>query len=134
MADLCTRGTAKVEDVMPGSLWQSGPHFLVLGRDQWPVTRNFVRTDLPVEEIKSGVKLIAACLRAKADVTIGVVKSTISTKPKSSGGEHSNQERQAESIEDVLGKPSETIELFEKLLLYDNNLQSRIRVVAIRVL
>ena len=89
-----------------------------------------MRTDLPVEEIKSGVKLIAACLRAKADVTIGVVKSTISTKPKSSGGKHSNQERQAERIKDVPGKPSEAIELFEKLLSYNNNLQSRIRVVA----
>ena len=66
VADLCTRGTAKVADIGPGSLWQSGPLFLVLGRDQWPVTRDFVRTDLPVEEIKASDRIVTACLRSKA--------------------------------------------------------------------
>ena len=31
VTDMCTRGTAKVADICPGSLWQSGPQFLVLG-------------------------------------------------------------------------------------------------------
>ena len=73
-ADLCTRGTARVEDVLPGSLWQSGPHFLMLGRDQWPVTRDFVRTDLPADEIKTGGSFIAASLRAEAVATIAAVR------------------------------------------------------------
>ena len=110
VADLCTRGTAKVEDVMPGSLWQSGPHFLVLGRDQWPVTRDFVRTDLPADETKAGVKLIAACLRADVYGTIAAVSA-----------------KQAGRADKVYGP---AVERIEGILSYSNDFQSRIRVVA----
>ena len=109
-ADLCTRGTARVEDVLPGSLWQSGPQFLVLGRDQWPVTRDFVRTDLPADEIKTGGHMIAACLRAEAVATIAAVKTV---KP----------QLDSEAAE-------ESIQRFEEILSYSNDFSSRIRVVA----
>ena len=52
-ADVTTRGLAKVEDIGPGSFWQKGPSFLCSRRDIWPVTRDFVRKDLPDNEICS---------------------------------------------------------------------------------
>ena len=52
-ADVTTRGLAKVEDIGPGSFWQKGPSFLCSRRDIWPVTRDFVRKDLPDDEICS---------------------------------------------------------------------------------
>ena len=116
IADLCTRGTAKVDDVLPGSIWKSGPHFLVLGRDQWPVTRDFVRTDLPVDEIKTGDKLIAACIRAEAVTTIAAVRAA--------------KKKQVTKAERIFGKPAEAIERFEEILTYSHDFQSRIRVVA----
>ena len=49
IADLCTRGDAKKEDVLPGSPWQRGPEELQYHRSTWPTTREFCRikhTDL----------------------------------------------------------------------------------------
>ena len=49
IADLCTRGDARKEDVLPGSPWQAGPPELQFHRSTWPTTRDFCRikhTDL----------------------------------------------------------------------------------------
>ena len=50
-ADVPTRGLAKVSELGPGSFRQKGPAFLCSGRALWPVSRDFVRKELPEEEI-----------------------------------------------------------------------------------
>ena len=41
-ADILTRGSAKLADIGPGSVWQSGPKFLSLPRSEWPVNRDCI--------------------------------------------------------------------------------------------
>ena len=62
-ADVATRGLAKVDDIGPGSFWQKGPSFLCSRRDIWPVTRDFVRKELPADEICSKPAFLY-CVRA----------------------------------------------------------------------
>ena len=50
IADLPTRGAATVKDVLPGSVWQDGPSFLKLEREQWPLSREF-KSELPAKEV-----------------------------------------------------------------------------------
>ena len=73
-ADLSTRGTAKVSDLGPDSFWYRGPTFLCSRRDggSWPVTRDFVRSEVPDDEVR-GKQVFLACLRAT--VMSGVAKS-----------------------------------------------------------
>ena len=56
-ANLPTRGV-KLDKIGVGSLWQTGPTFLSLPRSQWPVTRDFIRPDLPQDEIRSPKNLL----------------------------------------------------------------------------
>ena len=58
-ADIPTRGDSKLQDIGPNSLWQIGPQFLSLPRDQWPITREFIREPIPDEE-KRHVKAVAS--------------------------------------------------------------------------
>ena len=51
VADLGTKGKAKLEDVGPGSRWQTGPAELRLDITQWPASRDF-RQNLPQDELK----------------------------------------------------------------------------------
>ena len=53
VADLLTRGEAKLEDIGPDSIWMRGPTFLSSRRGLWPVHRDFVRQSLPDEEVKN---------------------------------------------------------------------------------
>ena len=53
IADLLTRGEAKLEDIGPDSAWMQGPTFLSSRRELWPVHRDFVRPSLPDEELKN---------------------------------------------------------------------------------
>ena len=59
VSDILTRGTARPEDMGPGSVWQTGPDFLSLPRGSWPVSRNFLysntdnRATIPREEMNS---------------------------------------------------------------------------------
>ena len=50
-ADMATRENGKLEDVGVGSEWQS-PEFLKKPRELWPLTRDFVKTDPPSEEMR----------------------------------------------------------------------------------
>ena len=61
-ADLLTRGHAKLSDLGPDSFWMTGPSFFSLPREHWPVTRDFVKKNLPEEEMKSphGIARLAA--------------------------------------------------------------------------
>ena len=49
-ADIATRGNTKIEDIGPGSFWQTGPSFLCSPRAEWPVTRDFIRVEIPDDE------------------------------------------------------------------------------------
>ena len=51
VADIATKGRAKLEDILPGSKWQEGPPELRFDRREWPGSRDFVRLlpeDLPL--------------------------------------------------------------------------------------
>ena len=50
-------------DIGSNSFWQKGPSFLCLRRDLWPITKDFVSSDVPVDEIR-GKPAFMACLRA----------------------------------------------------------------------
>ena len=69
-ADLATRGFAKIGDLGPGSFWQKGPSFLCSRRALWPVTRDFMRKEIPDVEVR-GKPAFLACMRA------GVMSSTL---------------------------------------------------------
>ena len=64
-ADLATRGTAKLADIGVGSFWQKGPEFLCCARDLWPISREFLSSPVPADEIRvPSVKSFVACLFA----------------------------------------------------------------------
>ena len=50
-SDMSTRATAKVSALGPGSVHQSGPEFLSLPRDEWPVSQEYSPSDLPSDEV-----------------------------------------------------------------------------------
>ena len=67
IADLATHPGANLTELGPNSLWQRGPAFLSCRRDLWPVTRDFVKVDLPDEELRSKTNFYAAVqMEAKA--------------------------------------------------------------------
>ena len=43
IADIATKGQAKLADVQPGSRWQQGPEVLQHPRSTWPIDRSFTR-------------------------------------------------------------------------------------------
>ena len=51
-SDLLTRGNVNLRDLGPTSYHQLGPEFLSWPRESWPVTRDFVRTELPEKEVR----------------------------------------------------------------------------------
>ena len=63
-ADIATRGNSSLDDIGPDSFWQTGPSFLCSPRDVWPVTRDFVRGEIPNEEKRHAGQAITAAVRA----------------------------------------------------------------------
>ena len=55
---------ARVSDLGQDSFWQQGPSFLSLRRDLWPVSREFVKVDLPEEEVRSRKAVVIAMMRS----------------------------------------------------------------------
>ena len=51
-ADIPTRPFTTPEEVLEGSVWQNGPHYLALSKDQWPFTREFMDM-VPASELRS---------------------------------------------------------------------------------
>ena len=51
VSDILTRGTARPEDMGPGSVWQTGPDFLSLPRGSWPVSRNFLYSNTDIVHV-----------------------------------------------------------------------------------
>ena len=50
IADICTRRESSLQNLGPGSVWQSGPLWLCEPRHSWPCNRDFTYKDLPSEE------------------------------------------------------------------------------------
>ena len=105
-ADLATRGNTKIEDIGPGSFWQAGPTFLCSPRAEWPVTREFIRVEIPDDEKRHPGQLATATFRAV------VVK-----------------ERKAGKNPDIV-YPVKHIAIGE-ILEKNNSLESRKRVIAL---
>ena len=63
-ADIATRGNSCLESLGPGSFWQTGPAFLCSPRSEWPVTRDFVRAEIPDEERRNPGPAATADFRA----------------------------------------------------------------------
>jgi hypothetical protein len=95
-----------LEDIGPGSFWQTGPSFLCSPRAEWPVTRDFVRTDIPDEERRQPGQVATAAFRA-----IVVKQKTVDIDP---------------SL--ILPLLHQTL---TELLWKNNSLESRKRVVAL---
>ena len=51
-ADITTRATSTVDDVLEESVWQSGPVYLSRPREEWPFTRDFL-DHVPEQELRS---------------------------------------------------------------------------------
>ena len=102
-ADIATRGSTKIEDIGPGSLWQTGPTFLSTPRDCWPVTREFVRVQLPDEELRHPKQMATAAYRAVVVKSDHSPSSTLPVKH----------------------------QVITQLLMQNNSLESRKRVLAL---
>ena len=50
-ADLPTRSSATADDVRGESVWQTGPAYLYLPKEQWPFSRNFL-DHIPEQELR----------------------------------------------------------------------------------
>ena len=53
-ADIATRGEAKEQDINESSVWQCGPDWLYLEREEWKLSREFLRR-VPEEELRGEV-------------------------------------------------------------------------------
>ena len=58
-ADLATRGEVSLSHIGPNSFWQKGPFFLGCRRDTWPVSRDFAKSAIPIEEIRKKSSFIS---------------------------------------------------------------------------
>ena len=78
MADLGTRAGVKLDQLGPESVWQSGPSFLSLRRDLWPVTRPNVKADFPSEEARDCPEiLLSSASRVEREIPHTVVMSSV---------------------------------------------------------
>ena len=66
-ADLATRGTTKASDLRPDGVWWKGPSFLQWQRDLWPVSRAFITTPVPVEEIRARRAVLFSLMHATSN-------------------------------------------------------------------
>ena len=53
VADIATRPGVILADLGPDSLWQRGPSFLLCRRDLWPVSRDFMKVEIPADELRT---------------------------------------------------------------------------------
>ena len=61
--DIVTREDGKLDEIGINSEWQS-PSFLKKSRESWPHTRDFIKTEPPVEEMRKNSS--ATCLAIQA--------------------------------------------------------------------
>ena len=60
IADICTRRESSLHKLGPGSVWQSGPHWLREPRYNWPCNRDFTFKELSSEETKTPICVVMA--------------------------------------------------------------------------
>ena len=103
-ADIGTRGRASLEDIGPASLWQLGPDFLCLEREQWDleipdevsgaVPESEVRQRVLVHAVEADVQgklqeVLAQVLRARSKLStvLGILSRVLSAMGSGHGGE-----------------------------------------------
>ena len=74
-ADIPTRDKTTPDEVRDGSIWQSGPAYLSLPREQWPFSRQFLDA-VPVEELRApkAVFNMAEAVFGVGDLDLGVME------------------------------------------------------------
>ena len=79
-ADLLTRGNVKLHDIGLDSMWQLGPKFLSLPREEWPVNRDCIDKSekIPGDEKRSAGSYIRV-LAVQADKSKSVISKMINT-------------------------------------------------------
>ena len=59
IADIATKGLATLDDVQEDSEWQNGPEIAQFPREQWPISRDFVR-EIPENLISNCYAVVEA--------------------------------------------------------------------------
>ena len=80
-ADICTRGKATMADVEAGSTWQSGPSFLRLPRDQWPLSTPDDPSAVPASVLRKSATVALAAL-APGDSRLEMILVELLTRAK----------------------------------------------------
>ena len=57
-SDLSTKEGCSVSELGPQSFHQRGPNFFSWGREHWPVSSSYDKSDIPTEELKVRDKLV----------------------------------------------------------------------------
>ena len=73
-ADLATRTDGKLKDIGMGSVWQS-PGFLSEERKNWPISRDFLKNELPLDEMNR--KSLVSFLKVEINPVENRVKENI---------------------------------------------------------
>ena len=118
-ADIATRGNCSIEDIGPGSLWQTGPSFLSTPRELWPVTRDFVRVEIPDEEKRQSGQVATATFRS---VDLKQTKAVSCPSPLFPV--------KHQVLPDIL-KQTNMHQVIGEVLQQNNSLESRKRVIAL---
>ena len=58
IADIATRSETSLSMLGPDSLWQTGPNWLSLPRQQWPASRSFAKEEFPDNECKNPIRIL----------------------------------------------------------------------------
>ena len=58
IADIATRSETSLSMLGPESLWQTGPNWLSLPRQQWPASRSFAKEEFPDNECKNPIRIL----------------------------------------------------------------------------
>ena len=83
-ADIPTRDKTSVDEVKEGSIWQSGPAYLALPKDQWPFSRQFLDA-VPQEELRAPKAAfnLAKTKFGVGDLSLGVMQMVVKVMEKS---------------------------------------------------
>ena len=58
ITDIATRSETSLSMLGPDSLWQTGPNWLSLPRQQWPASRSFAKEEFPDNECKNPIRIL----------------------------------------------------------------------------
>ena len=74
IADLCTRKDGRLSNIGPGSLWQTGPQWLLRPRHDWTCCRrDFCRVNFPKEETKHPIRILLTTTKLSRNPWVVIV-------------------------------------------------------------